>query len=87
MAAIETGLTIVTSPDLVVVLSGRTPANRALQALERLCTFGAMYEHPYTGRPAPRRFELRLSPYWAFARALAEEAWPVESRQSETEAG
>jgi len=87
MAAIETGLPVVTSPEVVVGLSGRTPANRALEALERLCTFGAMYEHPYMGRPAPRRFELRPSPYWASARTLAEEAWPAESRQSETEAG
>lgn len=83
IAALETTFPIVAAPELAVILRARTPANRALDALERLCAIGAMHEHPHVGRPAARRFELDPSPYWVFARALAEEAWPTGSPQPE----
>lgn len=55
-----------TAPEAVRGLAGQLPANKALEALERLATIGALRELPYPGRPHSRIFEPVPSIYWDF---------------------
>jgi hypothetical protein len=62
------------APDVAAVLPGQVPANRILEALQRLCDLGVMHELPHVGRPHPRFFVRNESVYWGFAQAFADEA-------------
>lgn len=53
-------------PAVGVGLAGRLTANRIVESLERLSRIGAAVELPHPGAPAPRVFERRPSPFWAF---------------------
>jgi hypothetical protein len=71
VAALELRGPTITAREAVEAVGGKAPANRTLQALERLCAIGAMEEQPHLGRPTPRVFRLRPHPYWDLAVALA----------------
>ena len=74
-AIIKIGAPTIKAPEISIFLSGRLPANRVLEALQRLCALGVVHELPYPGRPAPRIFEPATSAYWDFVdRFLAEGA-------------
>lgn len=79
LAVIETGQSTVKAPEIGMQLGGRIAGNRVLEALERLCALGAMFEHPYAGRPAPRFFERIDSAYWDFVPLTADEAYATET--------
>lgn len=73
-AVARLGATTVQGPDAQRALSGQLPANKVLEALERLCRLGALHEMPYVGRPHARTFEIRgESCVWPFIRAFVEE--------------
>lgn len=56
------------TPQVTEELGGRLPPNRVAQALQRLHRIGAVMELPYPGRPHPRLYERRESPFWTFVR-------------------
>jgi hypothetical protein len=64
----EMGGRDVTTPEVVRGLAGQIAPNKALEALIRLCSVGALAELPHAGRPYPRSFEVRPSPYWDLVR-------------------
>jgi hypothetical protein len=64
-------------PQVYRHLGGEVPAHRVLEALRRLEKIGAVEELPYVGRPHPREFERRDSPYWEFAFAYSAGAHPA----------
>jgi hypothetical protein len=57
-------------PELSQALEGRIPPHRIHEALRRLCIMGVLVEMPYPGRPAPRIFEVRSDPFWAYVRSF-----------------
>lgn len=62
---------VVRAPEVGRGLDGRLQSGEVLQALERLCSFGAIEELPHPGAPHPRQFEVRMHPYWQFVAAIA----------------
>lgn len=62
---------LVAVPAVGVGLAGRLTANRVVESLVRLTRIGATVELPHSGAPAPRVFERRPSPFWAFVDAYS----------------
>lgn len=69
----EASVETIKAPEVGLGLGGRSPANRVMEALERLCAIGALQELPYPGPPQARIFERRSTAYWHFVLAFAEE--------------
>lgn len=76
----ERGLEIATSHEVDVALGGHLASNRVLKGLEWLCEMDVMRELPYPGRPNPRMFERRDSPYWSFAEQFSGDSAEAESQ-------
>lgn len=61
-------------------LQGRVDRHRIIEALERLCAIGAMEELPRPDvRNAPRFFDMKIHPYWAFVAAFTASFLTLES--------
>jgi predicted urease superfamily metal-dependent hydrolase len=67
----ESGAIDVTASEVVKGLAGELAPNRALDALTRLCSIGALEELPHLGRPHARMFRKLTSAYWEFVQEVA----------------
>jgi hypothetical protein len=70
----------VAQPAVNLGLQGRAPANKIIEALERLDKIGALEEMPQLGERGKRVFVVTDSSYWDFVRSYSREVTAASGR-------